>query len=126
MYTILLNEDDMIKENHFPIIAHINEAYNNNLIEFMECIIKGIGVGYDYSCSSFWNELDDYDKENTEKYDGILIETEADEKIILSMSELICYLELAQKRLLNKDITTADELHRYIDEYKNVYKAVLN
>lgn len=125
MYTILLNENDMIKENHFPIIAHINEAYNNNLIEFMECIIKGIGVGYDYSCSSFWNELDDYDKENTEKYDGILIETEADEKIILSMSELLCYLEFAQKRLLNKDITTADELHRYIDEYKNVYKAVL-
>ena len=85
MYMILLKEEDMMKENHFPIIAHINEAYNNNLIEFIECVIKEVGVGYDYTCSSFWSELDDYDKENTKKYDGLMIETEDDEKVILSM-----------------------------------------
>ena len=87
MYIILLKEEDMIKENHFPIIAHINEAYNNDLLEFIECMIKGIGVGYDYTCSSFWDESDEYDKENTEKYDGLMIETEDDEKVILWFKE---------------------------------------
>lgn len=122
MYIILLKEEDMIKENHFPIIAHINEAYNNDLLEFIECMIKGIGVGYDYTCSSFWNELDDYDKENTEKYDGLMIETEDDEKVILSMSELLYYLELAQKQLSSIDQAIAKNIERSIDKFKENYK----
>lgn len=122
MYIILLKEEDMIKENHFPIIAHINEAYNNDLLEFIECMIKGVGVGYDYTCSSFWNELDDYDKENTEKYDGLMIETEDDEKVILSMSELLYYLELAQKQLSSIDQAIAKNIESSIDKFKENYK----
>ena len=125
MYTILLKEEDMIKENHFPIIAHINEAYNNDLLEFIEYMIKGIGVGYDYTCSSFWDELDDYDKENTEKYDGLMIETEDDEKVILSMAELLYYLELTQERLSDIDQAVTKNLKVYIDKFKTTYKGVL-
>ena len=125
MYIILLKEEDMVKENHFPIIAHINEAYNNDLLEFIEYMIKGIGVRYDYTCSSFWSELDDYDKENTEEYDGLLIETEDDEKVILSMAELLYYLELAQKQLLNRDQAVTKNLKVYIDKFKKTYKSVL-
>ena len=122
MYTILLKEEDMIKENHFPIIAHINEAYNNDLLEFIGYMIKGIGVGYDYTCSSFWDELDDYDKENTEKYDGLMIETEDDEKVILSMSELLYYLELARKQLSGIDQAIAKNIGSSIDKFKENYK----
>ena len=125
MYTILLKEEDMIKENHFPIIANINEAYNNDLLEFIEYMIKGIGVGYDYTCSSFWDELDDYDKENTEKYDGLMIETEDDEKVILSMAELLYYLELTQERLSDIDQAVTKNLKVYIDKFKTTYKGVL-
>lgn len=126
MYIILLKEEDMLKESHFPIIAHINEAYNNNLIEFIECMIKGVGIGYDYTCSSFWNELDDYDKENTEKYDGLLIETESDEKVVLSISELFYYLELARKLLSDVDQSITKELNDYIEKFKSAYKSELN
>lgn len=125
MYIILLKEEDMIKENHFPILAHINEAYNNDLLEFIECMIKGIGVGYDYTCSSFWDELDAYDKENTEKYDGLMIETEDDEKVILSISELLYYLELAQKQLSSIDQAIAKNVESSIDKFKVNYKNAL-
>ncbi len=125
MYIILLKEEDMIKENHFPIIAHINEAYNNDLLEFIECMIKGIGVGYDYTCISFWDESDDYDKENTKKYDGLMIETEDDEKVILSMSELLYYLELAQKQLSIIDQAIAKNVESRIDKFKVNYKNAL-
>ena len=122
MYIILLKEEDMVKENHFPIIAHINEAYNNDLLEFIEYMIKGIGGGYDYTCSSFWDELDDYDKENTEKYDGLMIETEDDEKVILSMPELLYYLELARKQLSGIDQAIAKNIGSSIDKFKENYK----
>lgn len=125
MYMILLKEEDMLKETHFPIIAHINEAYNNNLIEFIECIVKGIGIGYDYTCSSFWGELDDYDKENIEKYDGLMIETEDDERIVLSMSEVLYYLELTQIKISDIDQTVTKDLNFNIDKFKKIYKSVL-
>lgn len=125
MYMILLKEEDMLKETHFPIIAHINEAYNNNLIEFIECIVKGIGIGYDYTCSSFWGELDDYDKENIEKYDGLMIETEDDERIVLSMSEVLYYLELTQIKISDIDQTVTKDLNFNIDKFKKTYKSVL-
>lgn len=113
MYMILLKED-MMKENHFPIIAHINEAYNNNLIEFIECVIKEVGVGYDYTGSSFWSELDDYDKENTEEYDGLMIETEDDEKVILSMAELLYYY------MVKNDPKIIAEVEKYKEKNEGV------
>lgn len=126
MYTILLKEEYMMKESHFPIIAHINEAYNNNIMDFIDCMIRGIGVGYNYTCSSFWNELDDFDKENTPEYDGLLIETEADERVILSIPELLHYLELTGKCLSDISSPHTDDFEEKIGKFKIAYKGKLN
>lgn len=126
MYTILLKEEDMAQESHFPIIAHINEAYNNGIIEFIDCLIQGIGIGYDYTCSSFWSELDDFEKENTPKYDGLLIETEVGEEVILSIPELLYYLELTEKRLTDIASFCANDFKENIIKFKFAYKDKLN
>lgn len=125
MFQFILNEEDKLKENHFPIIAHINEAYNSNLIGFMQCINNGIGTGYDYTCSSFWNELDDYDKENIAHYDGIMIETEDGEELCLSMKEMLDYLMLLQSKLAAANSELAGKMTVLLDEYKTVYKDTL-
>lgn len=125
MFRVIFTEEDMLKENHFPIIAHINEAYNSNLIEFMKDINKGIGTGYDYTCSSFWDELDDYDKENISHYDGIMIETEDGEELCLSMKEMLDYLMLLQSKLASANSELTGKMTVLLDEYKTVYKDAL-
>ncbi len=68
---------------------------------------------------------EDIIKENTEKYDGLMIETEDDEKVILSMSELLYYLELAQKQLSIIDQAIAKNVESRIDKFKVNYKNAL-
>lgn len=104
MYIIYLREEDMIKDTKYPIIAHLNEAANKNLFEFLENLINGIGSGYDYSTGYFWDELDDFDKIHTEKFDGLMIETEAGEAVNVSLDDILYYLNILVDRCELSDL----------------------
>ena len=54
-----------------------------------------------------------------------MIETEDDEKVILSMSELLYYLELAQKQLSIIDQAIAKNVESRIGKFKVNYKNAL-
>lgn len=125
MYTIFLKEEDVLKENHFPVIALLNEAYNTDIIVFIKELNQGVGSGYNYTTCSFWEELDDYDKENIAHYDGIMIETEDGEELCLSMKEMLDYLMLLQSKLASANSELADKMTGLLDEYRTVYKNTL-
>ncbi len=96
MYKIYLKEEDLLKDTDFPIIAHLNEASNSDFILFLQNLNNGTGSGYEYTCSNFWDDLDEYDKSQIEKFEGLEIETQADEEIILSYDDLLYYIKLTQ------------------------------
>jgi len=125
MYTIILKEEDMLKENHFPVIALLNEAYNTDIIAFIKELNQGIGSGYNYTTCSFWEELDDYDKENIAHYDGIMIETEDGEELCLCMKEMLDYFMLLQSKIAYVNSELANKMAVLLDEYKTVYKDTL-
>ena len=125
MYTIILKENDMLNEKHFPVIALLNEAYNSDIIGFIKDLNRGIGTGYNYATCSFWEELDDYDKEQVARYDGVLIETDDGEELCLSMKELLYYLVLLQNRILSVNMELFDKISVILDEYKAIYPVIL-
>ena len=125
MFTTILKEEDALKENHFPIIALLNEAYNTDIIGFIQELIQGIGSGYNYATCSFWEELDDYDKERIEHYDGVMIDTEDGEKLYLSMSELFVYLALLKNKVSLTNSDLSNKISLLLDEYRIVYKDTL-
>ena len=98
MYIIYLQEEDMKKDSKYPVIAHLNEAANDNLLEFLEKLRNGVGSGYDYSTGCFWGELDDFDRSHTDKFEGLLIETESGEKAVVSFEEICYYLNILLDR----------------------------
>jgi hypothetical protein len=122
MYTIILKEEDMIKNHHFPIIALLNEAYNTDIIGFIHALNQRTGSGYNYSTCSFWNELDDNDKEHISRYDGILVESNDNEKVYLSINELLDYLVLLQNKISSIDKDLSDKIKILLKEYKTIYK----
>ena len=97
MYKIYLKEEDMLDETHFPVIALLNEAANENLIAFLDNLYQGTGSGYNYSDCCFWEELDEYDRERTDKFDGIFVETESGEDLIISYTDMVTYLKLLKQ-----------------------------
>lgn len=120
MYKILLKETDMIEENHFPAIALINEAFNTNPVEFVSNLAKCVGSGYNYASCSFWEELDDYDKLNTDKFDGIMINTEDGEETVMSIDVFIYYLNVAYERLESGTFQDQQAIKTAIDSLKTL------
>lgn len=100
MYKIYLKEEDQLKDTDFPIIAHLNEAANADFILFLQNLNNGKGSGYEYTCSNFWDDLDDYDKSQIQKFEGVEVCTQADEEIILSYGELLYYIKLIRERIV--------------------------
>ena len=125
MFTTILKEEDALKENHFPVIALLNEAYNTDIIGFIQELIQGIGSGYNYTTCSFWEELDDYDKERIAYYDGVMIETEDGEELYLSMSELFVYLALLKNKVSLTNSDLSNKISLLLDEYRIVYTDTL-
>lgn len=100
MYIIYLKEEDQLKDTDFPITAHLNEAANSDFIQFLQNLNNGTGCGYEYTCSNFWDDLDEYDQSQREKFDGVEVGTQADEEIVLSYDELLYYIRLIRKRII--------------------------
>lgn len=94
MFTIYLKESDMLTPKHFPVIATINEGCNSNFEAFIDNICNDIGYSGNYGDCTFWNDLDEYDHDNTEYYIGAEFSTVDDESIIISYNEILYYIRI--------------------------------
>ena len=117
---IYLKEEDLLKDTDFPIIAHLNEASNSDFILFLQNLNNGTGCGYEYTCSNFWDDLDEYDKSQIEKFEGLEIGTQADEEIILSYDDLLYYIKLIRKHIIT-DKESAGVLDKLISNLSKKY-----
>ena len=120
MYKIYLKEGDQLKDTDFPIIAHLNEAANSDFILFLQNLNNGTGSGYEYTCSNFWDDLDEYDKSQVEKFEGVEIGTQADEEIIISYEDLLYYIKLVRNRIIT-DKQSALVIDKLISNFSKKY-----
>ena len=120
MYKIYLKEEDQLKNTDFPIIAHLNEAANSDFILFLQNLNNGTGSGYEFTRSNFWDDLDEYDKSQIKKFEGIEIGTQADEEIILSYDELLYYVKLIRKRIIT-DKQSEAIIDKLISDFSKKY-----
>lgn len=118
---MLLMESDLLAEKHFPVIPVINEACSFDFIKFMENINNSVGMGYNYASCSFYNDLDDYDKQNIKFFNGILFSTINNEDLVLSFEEFFYYLKLVALRIPYKDFEHMTTVVHLLNEYKSKY-----
>ena len=121
MYKIYITDKDLMKTEQFPVAALINEAANTDIIEFADNLVNGIGSGYNFSSCSFWDDLDEYDQNNTSKFEGLLVSTEDGEEVIVSFNDVYYYLEMLYSCLANEKYDKLNELKQLLDEFKTVY-----
>ena len=118
MYTVYLKDEDLLKPEHFPVAALLNEASNSNIVEFVENISNRVGIGYNYSTCTFWNDLDEYEQANTPKFDGLWITNEAGEEVNISLHDLEYYLEILYARLSSVQFSGLPKLRQILDQFE--------
>lgn len=121
MYRFYLTEEDLLKVEQFSMVALINEAANSDIIEFVENLVNGVGSGYNYSNCSFWDDLDEYDQDNTSKFDGLWVSNEGGEEVIVSFNDVSYYLETLYSRLTNEKYDKLYEPRKLLDAFKVSY-----
>ena len=118
MYKIYLNDEDLKEGTPYPVLALLNEAANEDFVEFLKNLIDGIGSGYNYTTCYFWDELDDFDKETTPKFEGLGVETENRDVIIVSFEELVYYMKIICERIQTND---REIISKLIDKFSVKY-----
>lgn len=94
MYKIYLKEKDQLKNTDFPIIAHLNEAANSDFILFLQNLNNGTGSGYEFTCSNFWDALDEYDKSQIKNLKELKLEHKQMKKLFFHTTSYCTTLNL--------------------------------
>ena len=114
---------ELLDRNHFPVKALFDMVSDSRLIEVLEGISKGTGFGENYGACVFWNDLDDYDKENTPKYEGVEFGLNNGEEVIIGYQELLYYLEIICKKYCEEYPENKKRINAILNDYKLQYKA---
>lgn len=114
--------EELLDKDHFPVKALFDMVGDSRFIEVVEGISKGRGFGENYGACVFWEDLDDYDKENTAQYEGCEFGLHNGEEVIIDYKDLFYYLTIICKKYCKKFPEKEKELNTILNNYKLRYK----
>lgn len=117
-----IEDEELLNKKHFPIKALFDMLSDIRFVQVMEGISKGIGFGENYGACVFWNDLDDYDKENNEEYDGAEFGLHNGEEIIIGYQDLLYYLIIVCNKYCTQFPERTEEINKILDNYKKKYR----
>ncbi|RKM58140.1 hypothetical protein D6853_00970 [Butyrivibrio sp. X503] len=65
-----IEESELLATNHYPVKALFNMVNDESFEKVIYGLCNKTGFGENYGACTFWDDLDDYDKTNTEYYEG--------------------------------------------------------
>lgn len=116
-----IEEDELLNKNHFPVKALFDMVSDARFVKVIEGISKGTGFGENYGACVFWNDLDDYDKENIEKYEGAEFGLNNGEEIIIGYLDIFYYLEIVCEKYCKKFPEDSQKINVLLKNYKEKY-----
>ncbi len=120
----LLTDDDLLDETHYFVIWILNGGSNSfNFICMLENFINEIGFGVNVGVCTFYSELDDYDKLDTDEYIGLEFFVYASHaEIIISYEELYHYLCLMSKKYIERYPTSEEIVNGLLQKFYITFK----
>lgn len=118
MYTFFIDENDLLNHTHLPVADLLNDACNTDIIGFVTNLNNRVGSSYNYASGTFWTDMDIFAQSQIPKFDGLLIDTEGGDEIIISLRELAHYLEIIYTRLETAQFRDLSKLRYLLDEFE--------
>lgn len=114
-----IEDKELRNISHFPVKALFDMVSDARFIEVMEGVSKGIGFGENYGACVFWNDLDDYDKENISKYEGAEFGLNDGEAIIIGYEDLFYYLTVMCQKYCEEFPSERKKINTILHCYKS-------
>lgn len=117
-----IEDNELLDKGHFPVKALFDMVSDSRFIEVIEGVSKGMGFGENYGACVFWEDLDDYDKENTPQYEGCEFGLHNGEEVVIGYRELFYYLTIICKKYCEKFPEKEKKVNAILNEYKLKYR----
>lgn len=116
-----IEDDKLLNKSHFPVKALFDMVSDERFIKVIEGISKGTGFGENYGVCVFWNDLDDYDKENIERYEGAEFGLNSGEEITIGYQDIFYYLKIVCEKYCKKFPNNSQKINIFLKNYKEKY-----
>jgi len=118
MHKFVITEEQLLNENHYPVIMVFNSASEEDFPYVMECLSNAVCYENNGGGFIFWDDLDEYEQHNTKKFEGICFEPSWGESIIISYADVLYYIEISCKNYLLRFPDKNELLKSLITSYK--------
>ena len=117
-----IETEELLNESHYPVKALFDMVSDIRFVQVLEGITNGIGFGENYGACVFWNELDDYDKQHLEKYEGAEFGLHSGEEIIIGYRDLLYYLNIICRGYCDDFPEEKERVNKLLGNYKLKYE----
>lgn len=111
-------DHELLTDVHFPVKALFNMVPDHRFKDTIKAISKNTGFSENYGACVFWNDLDDYDKENIPLYKGAEFGLHNGEEVIIQPHELLYYLEIVCDKYGKDHPEDMKIIQQYIHNFK--------
>ena len=103
-----IEDNELLEQSHYAVKVLFDMVSDERFEKVIWGICNNIGFGENYGECVFWDDLDDYDKANTEFYEGAEFGLNSGEEVIITPKELFYYLNIVCKKYC-KDYSKDEE-----------------
>lgn len=89
-----IDNSELLAEAHFPVKAIFDMVPDCRFKDVIISISRNIGFGENYGACVFWEDLDEYDKQNTRYFEGAEFGLHNGDEVIITPKELLYYLRI--------------------------------
>lgn len=115
---VLKESDINDRKTQWPVLFAFDDD-NPSFVERAQSYARGKGVYNDDVCTSFWNELDEYEQSINQPFDVSC--TFCSERYDMTHQEFYGFFELACRRYLETHPDTADVLEKALSAYREKF-----
>ena len=117
--SFLLHEEDMLKDNHFPVIGFFGEiSHEDEFLEEIGRMSGGRGVGLNYAGCTF---PDDVEVESEKFGDGVEFYLHNGDAVVLSYEELYRYMKKAGENYVKMYQSGGDAIAAILEKMRKRY-----
>ncbi len=117
--TELIRDEDLLHVDHSPVSMVFFGAQGSFFLDAMESVSRGHGFGSDAGVCSFWDDMDEYDRTQTEYFNGVKFSTlyPKEQSVVISFAEMLYYIKVACKAYCEDFPSARKKLEEYIEKY---------
>ena len=115
-----INENELLNEKDFAVKALFDMISDSRLKAVIEGLSLNHGFGENYGACVFWDDLDDFDKENTEYYEGAEFGLYDGTEVVIGYRELLYYINIACQKYCVDYPEDKEVIDLYIQNYKKI------